>query len=70
MVTNDIDRQDYLDLDDALSDAQDQIDEYDMITCMQAPRGSTDMFSCAISAITIKTNIAIVVYALGGDPMA
>jgi hypothetical protein len=68
MAENDIDREDFLDLDDALDNAQDAIDGYNMFDCIDAPAGSADMFSCSINVLTIKTNVGTVSITLGGAP--
>ena len=69
MAEEDIDRELFLDLDDALTHSQQAVADYDRYQCLVAGAGTTKLFSCGINALTIQTTLASVVYALGGDPM-
>lgn len=65
MADNDISRETFLDLDDALTSATSEIDDYNLFGCVDEVKGSQDMFTCAIDALTVKTSVGSVAITLG-----
>lgn len=65
MIDHNISREKFIDLDDALTNATEEIDSYDLLGCVDEVKGSQDMFVCAIDALSVKTTVGTVAITLG-----
>lgn len=68
LIDNNIDRQDFIDLDDALTNAQQAVREFNRARCISAPKGSTELFTCATQTLTVKFAMGTVALTLGANP--
>lgn len=68
MSGHNIDRDDYPDLDDALTAAASAIQDYDKFRCIDEVKGSADMLTCAVEALNAKTTVETLRIVIGGKP--
>src|SRR5664279_2854661 len=67
MVTHGIDRQDFIELDDAITNATTAINSSDLVRCPYAIEGSTDDIVCSIATVTAKLSVHTIALVLGAD---